>query len=160
MVSLRESPINKYRRDIMHEWQSQSHVKWECKYHVVFIPKYRKKVFYGRMRRKIGQILRELCRQRGVELLEGHAVADHIHLCLSIPPKLSVSHTIGFLKGKSAIKIHRDLMKHKRMTGLHFWAKGYCVSTVGFDEAVIRKYIRDQNCRDRNQTEFDFELDD
>ena len=94
----------------MHEQQSLSHVKWECKYHVVFIPKYRKKVFFGKMRRKIGRILRELCRQRGVELLEGHAMSDHIHLCLSIPPKLSVSHTIGFLKGKSAVKIHRDLM--------------------------------------------------
>ncbi len=144
----------------MHEWQSQSHVKWECKYHIVFIPKYRKKVFYGSMRRKIGRILRELCKYKGVELLEGHAMADHIHLCLSIPPKFSVSHTIGFLKGKSAIKIHRDLMKHKRMTGLHFWAKGYCVSTVGFDEAVIRKYIRDQNRRDKKQTEFDFEHDE
>ena len=140
----------------MHEWQSQSHVKWECKYHVVFIPKYRQKIFYGKMRRKVGRILRELCVQKGVELLEGHAMPDHIHLCLSIPPKYSVSHTIGFLKGKSAIKIHRELMKHKRMTGLHFWAKGYCVSTVGYDEAVIRKYIRDQDRRDKRQTEFDF----
>ena len=107
----------------MHEWQSQSHVKWECKYHVVFIPKYRQKVFYGKMRRKVGRILRELCKQKGVELLDGHAMPDYIHLCLSIPPKYSVSHTIGFLKGKSAIKIHRDLMKHKRMTGLHFCAQ-------------------------------------
>ena len=140
----------------MHEWQSQSHVKWECKYHVVFIPKYRQKVFYGKMRRKVGRILRELCKQKGVELLEGHAMPDHIHLCLSIPLKHNVSHTIGFLKGKSAIKIHRDLMKHKRMTGLHFWAKGYCVSTVGFDEAVIRKYIREQDSHDKKQREFDF----
>jgi putative transposase len=95
-------------------------------------------------------------RQHWVEILEGHAVADHIHLCLSIPPKYSVSNTIGFLKGKSAIRIHRDLMKHKRMTGLHFWAKGYCVSTVGLDEAVIRKYIKDQDRQDRMQTEFEF----
>jgi len=144
----------------MHEWQSLSHVKWECKYHVVFIPKYRKKVFYGRMRRKIGQILRELCKYKGVDLLEGHAMSDHIHLCLSIPPKFSVSHTIGFLKGKSAIRIHRDLMKHKRMTGLHFWAKGYCVSTVGFDEAVIRKYIRNLNRKEKNQMESDFDHDE
>ena len=144
----------------MHEWQSLSHVKWECKYHVVFIPKYRKKVFYGRMRRKIGQILRELCKYKGVDLLEGHAMSDHIHLCLSIPPKFSVSHTIGFLKGKSAIRIHRDQMKHKRMTGLHFWAKGYCVSTVGFDEAVIRKYIRNLNRKEKNQMESDFDHDE
>ena len=141
----------------MHEWHSQSHVKWECKYHVVFIPKYRQKVFYGKMRWKIGTILRGLCEQKGVEMLEGHAMSDHIHLCLSIPPKYSVSHTIGFLKGKSAIKIHRDLMKHRRMTGLHFWAKGYCVSTVGFDEMVIRKYIREQERNDKKQTEFDFD---
>ena len=140
----------------MHEWQSSSHVKWKSKYHIVFIPKYRRKVFYGKMRRKIGVIFRELCKQKGVEILEGHAMADHIHLCLSIPPKYSVSNTIGFLKGKSAIRIHRDLMKHKRMTGLHFWAKGYCVSTVGLDEAVIRKYIKDQDRQDRMQTEFEF----
>jgi len=110
------------------------------------------------MRVKIGRILRELCEQKGVELLEGHAMPDHIHLCLSIPPKYSVAHTIGFLKGKSAIKIHRDLMKQKRMTGLHFWTKGYCVSTVGFDEAVIRKYIKEQEVRDKKQMEVDYSL--
>jgi putative transposase len=148
--------VKDFCKPLMNELQSQSHVKWECKYHVVFIPKYRQKIFYGKMRRKVGRILRELCVQKGVELLEGHAMPDHIHLCLSIPPKYSVSHTIGFLKGKSAIKIHRELMKHKRMAGLHFWAKGYCVSTVGYDEAVIRKYIRDQDRRDKRQTEFDF----
>ena len=140
----------------MHEWQSQSHVKWECKYHIVFIPKYRHKVFYGKMRRKVGMILRQLCEQKGVDLPEGHAMADHIHLCLSIPPKYGVSQIIGFLKGKSAIRIHRDLMKHRRMTGLHFWAKGYCVSTVGFDETFIRRYIRAQENRDKKQTESDF----
>jgi len=84
----------------MHEWQSLSHVKWECKYHVVIVPKYRRKVIYGRLRREIGPILRELCRQRGIELLEGHSMLDHVHMCLSIPPKYSVANTIGFLKGK------------------------------------------------------------
>ena len=108
----------------MHEWQSLSHVRWECKYHVVMIPKYRRKVFYGRLRRQIGAILRELCRQRGVELVEGHAMPDHVHLCLSIPPKYSVAFTIGFLKGKSAVRIHRELLHERRMTGLHFWAAG------------------------------------
>lgn len=135
----------------MHEWRSLSHVKWECKYHVVIVPKYRRKVFYGRLRKQIGGILRELCRQRGVELLEGHSMPDHIHMCLSIPPKYSVAHTIGFLKGKSAVRIHRELLKERRMTGLHFWATGYCVSTVGLDEEQVRRYIREQEKRDRGQ---------
>jgi len=141
----------------MHEWQSLSHVKWDCKYHVVFIPKYRQKVLYGCLRSRVGRILRELCEQRGVELLEGHAMPDHVHLCLSIPPKYSVSHTVGFLKGKSAVRIHRELMKEKRMTGLHFWAKGYCVSTVGLDEAATRRYIREQEKWDADQESFDFD---
>ena len=128
----------------MHEWQSLAHVRWECKYHVVIIPKCRKKVLYGRLRRQVGRILRELCDQRGVELLEGKAMPDHVHLCLSIPPKYSVAHTIGFLKGKSAVRIHRKLLHERRMTGLHFWSTGYCVSTVGLDEARIRRYIREQ----------------
>jgi len=146
----------------MHEWKSLSHVRWECKYHIVIVPKYREKVFFGKKRKRIGEILRELCRQRGVELVEGHAMPDHIHLCLSIPPKYSVSHTIGFLKGKSAVRIHRDLMGHRRVTALHFWATGYCVSTVGLDEERIRKYIREQEELERrkgdiDQTEFNFE---
>ena len=141
----------------MHEWQSQSHVRWECKYHVVIIPKYRRKVLYGRVRRQIGPIFRDLCRQRGVELLEGHAMPDHIHLCLSIPPKYSVAYTIGFLKGKSAVRIHRELLKERRVTGLHFWATGYCVSTVGLDEARVRQYIREQDELDRQQGELNLE---
>jgi putative transposase len=128
----------------MHDWQSLAHVRWECKYHVVIMPKYRQKVFYGGMRRRIGAILRDLCRQRGVELIEGRAMPDHIHLCLSIPPKYSVSHTLGFLKGKSAVRIHRELKGQLRMTGLHFWSTGYWVSTVGADEEKIKKYIREQ----------------
>ena len=123
----------------MHEWQSLSHVRWDCKYHVVIIPKYRRKVFYGRLRRQIGTILRELCRQRGVEMLEGHAMPDHIHMCLSIPPKYSVAFVLGFLKGKSAVRIHRELLHERRMSGLSFWASGYCVSTVGLDETRVRQ---------------------
>ena len=141
----------------MHEWQSLSHVRWECKYHVVIIPKYRRRVLYGRLRRRIGLILRELCRQRGLELWEGHAMPDHVHLCLSIPPKYSVAHTIGFLKGKSAVRIHRELLRERRMTGLHFWATGYCVSTVGLDEARVRQYIREQDQRDRRLGELNLE---
>src|SRR4030042_3081902 len=122
----------------MHEWSSLSHVRWECKYHVVIIPKYRQRVLYGKLRQRIGRILRELCRQRGVELLEGQSMPDHIHMCLSIPPKSSVAHTMGFLKGKSAVRIHRDLLRERRMTGLPFWATGYWVSTVGLGEKTIR----------------------
>jgi len=146
----------------MHDWKSLSHVRWECKYHVVIIPKYRKKVFFGKARRRIGEILRDLCKQRGIELIEGRAMPDHIHMLLSIPPKYSVSHTIGFLKGKSAVRIHRELEGQRRMTGLHFWATGYCVSTVGLDEETIQQYIRDQEELQRrkgeaNQKEFEFE---
>jgi putative transposase len=129
----------------MHEWESLSHVRWECKYHVVIIPKYRRKVLYGKLRARIGRILRELCDQRGVVLVEGKAMPDHVHMCLSIPPKFSVAHTVGFLKGKSAVRIHREILRERRMTGLHFWATGYCVSTVGLDEERIRKYIREQD---------------
>ena len=141
----------------MHEWQSLSHVRWDCKYHVVIIPKYRRKVFSGRLRRQIGPILRDLCRQRGIELLEGHAMPDHVHLCLSIPPKYSVAFVLGFLKGKSAVRIHRELLHERRMSGLHFWAPGYCVSTVGLDEARVRQYIRDQEELENRQGELDLE---
>ena len=101
------------------------------------------------MRRQIGAILRDLCRQRKIELLEGHAMLDHVHMVLSIPPKYSVANTLGFLKGKSAVRIHRELMKHRRMSGLHFWAAGYCVSTIGLNEETIRRYVREQDERDR-----------
>ena len=141
----------------MHEWKSLSHVRWECKYHVVFTPKYRKRVIYGRLRRKVGEILRELCRQRDVEILDGHAMSDHVHLCLSIPPKYSVAHTIGFIKGKSAIRIHREILHEKRMTGLHFWAPGYCVSTVGLDEQKIREYIKEQEQLESRQGDLDID---
>ena len=141
----------------MHDWESQSHVRWDCVYHIVIVPKYRKRVLYGKLRKKTGEIIKALCRQRGVELIEGHAMADHIHLCLRIPPKYSVAHTIGFLKGKSAVRIHRELLSKMRMTGLHFWSRGYCVSTVGLDEEQIRQYIRNQEKLDNDQPELDFD---
>jgi putative transposase len=124
---------------------------------VVIVPKYRKKSLYGGMRKQVGEILRELCRQKGVELLEGHLLSDHIHMCLSVPPKLSIAFTIGFLKGKSAVRIHREILNKRRMTGLHFWARGYCVSTVGLDEKVVRKYIREQEAIDKRQMELELE---
>lgn len=141
----------------MHDWSSLSHVRWECKYHVVIVPKYRKKSWYGGMRKQVGEILRELCRQKGVELLEGDLLSDHIHMCLSVPPKLSIAFTIGFLKGKSAVRIHREILNKRRITGLHFWARGYCVSTVGLDEKVVRKYIREQEAIDKRQMELELE---
>ena len=143
----------------MKDWQSQAHVKWECKYHVVFIPKYRKKVLYSRVRRKIGRILRQLCRQKEIELVEGKAMPDHIHMLLSVPPRYSIAMTVGYLKGKSAIRIHRELQKTKgTLFGRSFWARGYCVSTVGLNEAFIRKYIQEQEKlqQDQEQGELDF----
>jgi len=136
----------------MREWQSLSHVKWECKYHVVIVPKYRRKVIFGNIRRQIGQILRQLCRQKGVELVEGNATRDHIHLVLSVPPKYSIAMLIGYLKGKSAIQIHRQYSGVKRgFTGKHFWSRGYCVSTVGLDEKMIREYVKHQNEMDQQE---------
>jgi len=141
----------------MREWQNQSHVRWYCKYHVVFVPKYRKKVIFGRLRRGVGKIVRELCRQYGVELVEGHAMSDHVHLCLSIPPKFSVANTVGFIKGKSAIRIHREyLARNRNFTGFHFWARGYYVSTVGLDEKVVRAYIREQEDEEKRQENMPF----
>ncbi len=144
----------------MKDWRSQAHVKWECLYHVVIIPKYRRKAFFGKQRGKIGEILRELCRQKGIELVEGNAMPDHIHMLLRVPPKFSIAMTIGHLKGKSAVRVHRDLMREKgTLFGRKFWARGYCVSTVGLDEELIRAYIRDQEELDKklDQAEFDFE---
>jgi REP-associated tyrosine transposase len=128
----------------MHEWASLSHVRWECKYREVIIPKYRQRVLYGKLKHRIGQILRELCRQKGVEFLEGHCLPDHIHMCLSIPPKYTVARALGFLKGKSTVRIHRELLQERRTTGLHFWATSCCVSTTGLDKQRIRQYIREQ----------------
>lgn len=129
----------------MKDWQSQAHVKWDCKYHVVILPKYRRKEFFGRAWRPIGKILRELCRQKDVILVEGKAMPDHIHMLLSVPPKYSIAMTMGSLKGKSAIRIHREALRTKgTLFGREFWARGYCISTVGLNEEQIRQYIRDQ----------------
>ncbi len=137
----------------MQDFQSLAHVKWDCKYHVVFLPKYRRKELYGKLRVAVGRILRDLCEQKEIGLVEGHVAPDHVHMLLSIPPKYSVAYTVGFLKGKSAVRIHRELLRERRMTGLHFWATGYWVSTVGRDEEAVRKYVREQEAWDRNQPE-------
>jgi len=129
----------------MKDWQSLAHTKWECKYHIVIVPKYRKKVLYGRTRKRIGEIFHELCRYREIEILEGHAMVDHIHLCISVPPKYSIAMVIGYLKGKSAIRIHKEVLGVKKgFTNKNFWTRGYCVSTVGLNEQQIRDYIKNQ----------------
>ena len=141
----------------MHDWLSLSHVRWDCKFHVVIVPKYRKKLLYGKIRSRVGEIIKDLCRQRNVELIEGHLMPDHVHMCLQVPPKYSFAYVIGFLKGKSAVRIHRTILKKKRVTGLHFWARGYCVSTIGLDEKIIRKYIREQERLEKEQDELKFD---
>jgi putative transposase len=139
----------------MREWQSLAHVRWECKYHVVIVPKYRRKTLFGHVRRRIGKIFQQLCRQKEIELVEGHAMLDHVHMVLSIPPKLSVAMAVGYLKGKSAIQIHREALNIKQgFTGKHFWSRGYCVSTVGLDEQMIRTYVRNQEDLDRQEELF------
>jgi len=129
---------------------SLSHTKWECKYHVVFIPKNRRKALYGELRRELGSVFRELARQRESEIEEGHLMPDHVHMMISIPPKYSVSQVVGYVKGKSAIHVARVYGgKRRNFAGQNFWARGYFVSTVGRDEEVIRRYIRHQEAEDR-----------
>ena len=136
----------------MRDWQSQAHVKHYCRYHIVFIPKYRKKALYGSLRREIGKIFRDLCNRANLELVEGYAMRDHIHMLLMIPPKFSVSHAVGYLKGKSAIHIFREYHQISRnFTGRHFWARGYCVSTVGLNEKDVRFYIQNQEAEEKRQ---------
>ena len=125
-------------------YQSLAHSKWDCKYHVVFVPKYRKKAIYGKIRTHLGTVFHELVRQKESAILEGHLVNDHVHMLIEIPPKYAVSSVIGFLKGKSAIAIARLRGKQRNFQGENFWARGYAVSTVGFVEEMIRKYIREQ----------------
>jgi putative transposase len=133
----------------MKEYQSLSHTRWDCKYHVVYIPKRRKKRIFGQLRRHLGEIFRELAEQRGCQIVEGHLMPDHVHMCISIPPKYSVASVVGYLKGKSAITIARRFGGRKRnFVGEVFWARGYFVSTVGLDEAMVRAYIRNQEKED------------
>jgi putative transposase len=129
--------------------RSLSHTAWDCKYHLVWIPKCRRKVLYGQIRSHLGTVFRELARQRESLVLEGHVCADHVHIYLSIPPKYAVSQVVGYIKGKSAIHIARTYGGRARnFVGQHFWARGYYVSTVGRDEQVIRDYIRRQEAED------------
>ncbi len=129
----------------MKNYESPSHTRYDCKYHVVFIPKYRRKKIYGAIRRHLGEIFHELAKQKESRILEGHLKGGHVHMCISIPPKFAVSSEVGFMKGKSAISIARNFLGRKRnFTGESFWARGYFVSMVGLDEEVVREYIRHQ----------------
>ena len=129
--------------------QSLSHTVWECKYHVVWIAKYRKKVLYGKLREHLGALFKDLASQKGSEVIKGHLLPDHVHMLISIPPKYAVSQVVGFLKGKSAIQIARVYLgRRKNFTGQHFWARGYYVSTVGVDEETVRAYIQGQEEED------------
>ena len=137
------------RRSPMKEYQSLSHTRWDCKYHVVFIPKRRKQKVFGALRRDLGEIFKELAQHKESQVVEGHLMADHVHMCISIPPKYAVSNVVGYMKGKSAITIARKFGGRERnFTGEVFWARGYFVSTVGLDEEVVRAYIRNQEHED------------
>ncbi len=130
--------------------QSLSHTVWECKYHVVWIPKYRRKSLYEQLRKHLGQVFRELARQKESMIEEGHLMPDHVHMLISIPPKYGVSQVVGYIKGKSAIHIARTFLgRRKNFTGQSFWARGYFVSTVGRDEQMIREYSKKQETEDR-----------
>ncbi len=134
----------------MHHRETLNHTSWECKYHVVWIPKYRRKVIYDQLRKYLGSTFKELAVQKESNILEGHLRSDHVHMLISIPPNYTVSQVVGFIKGKSAIHIARNFVGHrKNFTGQNFWARGYYVSTVGLNETTIREYIQRQEQEDR-----------
>jgi putative transposase len=130
--------------------QKLAHAVWDCKYHIIWCPKYRFRILKGDVAKSVGEIVQQLCEWKKLEILEHNVQLDHVHLVLSIPPKYSISEVVGFLKGKSAIKMFdRHIHLKKRYWGRHFWAKGYCVSTVGLDEEKIRRYVKWQLEKDK-----------
>ena len=134
----------------MEDYQSLSHTKWKCKYHVIFIPKYRRHRLYGVVKRKLGEVFHRLAGQKGCRIEEGHLQPDHVHMLIQIPPKFAVSSVVGYLKGKSAIHVARHFLKRERnYAGQRLWARGFFVDTVGRDEGAIRKYIQEQDAEDR-----------
>ena len=133
-------------------YESLTHSKWDCKYHIVFIPKWRKKALYGSIRKFLGPVFHELAKQRGSTIVEGHMVQDHVHMLIKIPPKYSVAEIVGYIKGKSAIAVARQFGGRKRnFNGEKLWARGYAVSTVGFEEAQVKEYIKKQEQLDSSQ---------
>ncbi len=133
----------------MERYETLHHTKWDCKYHVVWIPKYRRKALYGQLKKDLIPVLRGLMAQKESEVLEGRMKIDHVHIVVSIPPKYSVSQVVGYVKGKSAIWIARTMGRNRNFLGQNFWARGYCVSTVGLDEETIRQYVRNQEEADK-----------
>ena len=129
-------------------YQSLSHSKWDCKYHVIFVPKRCRKVLYGELRQRLGPLFHELARQKECQIIEGHLQSDHVHMVIAIPPKYAVASVVGFLKGKSAIAIARLQGKERNFNGESFWARGYAVSTVGFELDEVRRYVREQDDAD------------
>jgi putative transposase len=140
----------------MEDYESLSHTKWQCKYHIVFIPKYRKKVLYGEIRKELGAVFHRLAKQKGCWIEEGHIKPDHVHMLLNVPPKLEVSSIVGYIKGKSAIHVARHIMRRERnYAGQRLWARGYFVDTVGRDTEMIRKYIAEQEKEDRRMDQLE-----
>jgi putative transposase len=133
----------------MESYESLNHTKWECKYHLVWIPKYRKKTLYGQLRKELGPVFRQLAFQKETEIVEGGMKVDHVHMLVSIPPKYSVAQVVGYVKGKSAIWVARATGRKRNFVGQNFWARGYCVSTIGLDEKTIQEYIRAQEEADK-----------
>ena len=146
---MNRSKVDRIRRLPVEDIQSLCHTVWDCKYHAVWIPKYRKKVLYGKLRQELGPIIKELARQKESEVVEGKLIVDHVHVLLSVPPKYAVAQVIGFIKGKSAIYVARMSGRRRNFVGQSFWARGYYVSTIGLDEAAIREYIQRQEDADK-----------
>ena len=141
----------------MKVYETLRHTTWDCKYHVIFIPKCRRKVVYGQLRRELGTVFRALAQEKESEILEGHLMPDHVHMLLSVPPKYAVAQVVGYIKGKSAIHIARVYAGRRRnFVGQHFWARGYWVSTVGRDEASVRRYIQEQEKEDKRLEQLQF----
>ena len=142
----------------MRDYQSLSHTRWDCKYDVVYNPKKRKKKLFGALRRQLGALFHELALHKESTIVEGHVMPDHVHMCIAIPPKYAVSNVVGYIKGKSAIQIARQFGKKRNFTGQAFWVRGYYVSTVGLDEAMIRTYIRNQELEEERHEQLKISL--
>ena len=144
----------------MEDYKSLSHTKWQCKYHIIFIPKHRRRALYGVVRRELGAVFRRLAEQKECEIIEGHIMSDHVHMLISIPPKLAVSSVVGYIKGKSAIHVARHFLKRGRnYAGQRLWARGFFVDSVGRDTEVIKRYIREQEQEDQRLDQLELPMD-
>ena len=143
----------------MENYKKMSHTTWQCKYHIIFIPKYRRKALYGVVRRELGDVFHRLANQKGCEIQEGHIMPVHVHMLISIPPKYAVSSVVGFIKGKSAIHVARHFLKRDRnYAGQRLWARGYFVDSVGRDTETIRRYIQQQESEDKRLDQLELNI--